>query len=85
MTKTADELFADLAQLTSMNPDEWKDFCSCTDAQQTLIAQAYKDASWVKAPDMLAKVLEVLAVIGTIAGVATNVAGAVGAIKGLVP
>ncbi len=82
---TLDDLFAQLATLTSMNPDEWRDFVACTPAQQALIVQGYRDQDWVKSPDVLAKVLAVLGVIGTIAGTAAGVASAIGAIKSLVP
>lgn len=83
--KSIDDLFAELATLTQMNADEWRDFVQCTEAQQLLIVQGYQDQSWVKSPDVLAKVLEAIVVIGTIAGAATGVAGAVAAIKSIAP
>ncbi len=82
-TVTCEELFAQLATLTSMKPEEWKDFCDCTHEEQMIIVDGYKDQSWVKSPDILAKVIEILALIGTIAGTATGVGGAISAIKAI--
>ena len=73
------DLFVELAELTSMSPEDWRDFCSLPPAAQEVAAQAYREASWAKSADALPKVLGILGVIGAVAGAVTGVAGATGA------
>jgi hypothetical protein len=81
--RTEEDLFAELATLTGMSAGEWSDFVSCSPDQQAFLVQGYRDQSWTKSVDTLAKVMAVLAVIGAIAGVVSGVSGAATAVKAL--
>lgn len=80
---TPDEIFAELAGVTTLTASEWQDVLACTPEQQALILQGYRDQDWVQSPDKLAKVLAILAIVGTIAGVVTGVASAAAALRAL--
>lgn len=80
---TAEDYLAELATLTSLSPQEWADFLSCLPEEQALIARGYRDQDWAQRPDTLARVLQILGVIGSIAGVVSGVAGAASAVAAL--
>lgn len=80
---TLDEAYSTLAAKTGMTASDWKDFLSCDEGQQMLLAQTYADMDWVKSASTFQEVLGILQVIGTIAGVVSGVAGAATAIAAL--
>jgi hypothetical protein len=80
---TSDDAFAQLATLTGLSMDEWRDLISLPAPAQALCVEAYRDQAWVRHPETLAYVLDVLSVVGTIAGVAGGLAGATSAIAAL--
>lgn len=80
---TLDELTATLATKTSLSPGEWADFLSCTPDQQAAIAAAYRDQSWVKAPDTFAEVLAILMVAAQVAGAVAGIGSAATILKAL--
>lgn len=80
---TYEEAVATLALKTSMSVMEWQDFFAATPVQQAAIAQAYREAEWVKNGNVFADVMAVLNVLATIAGVVSGVSGAVSAVASL--
>ena len=80
---TYEQAVTTLATKTAMTREDWLDFFSATPAQQAAIAKAYRDASWVKSPDVFADVLAILNVLVTIAGAVSGVSGAVAAVMAL--
>ncbi len=78
-----DDLFAELATLTSLSRQEWEDVLSLPPGGQEIALRAYRDADWREDPDTLGKVLAVLEAVGKVAGVVGGVAGAAGAVAAL--
>jgi len=82
MTDFDDALVA-VATKTGMTPGEWRDFFSCTPAQQRLVALTYRDADWVRDPDRFAEVVSLLATLTTVAGAVSGVGSAIEVIRAL--
>jgi hypothetical protein len=80
---TAEEYLGQLVHLTGMSASDWSDFLSLSPQAQAVVAQGYKDASWVQSPDRLAQVLAVLSVAGTVFSVISGAAGAATALAAL--
>lgn len=78
-----DELIVTLATKTRMDPWEWADFIACSPDQQRAIAQAYRDASWVRDRSVFEDVLGVLLTAAQIAGAAAGIASAYTALRAL--
>lgn len=81
--QTVEEAIAEIATLTGMSPEEWRDFLAATPEQQALIVDAYRDQDWTRNPDTLGRVIGILSVVGTIAGIVSGVAGAASAVAAL--
>lgn len=69
-------LLVDLSANTGMKPSDWLDFLTATPDQQALMAKGYADLDWVAQHSTFTTVLNILTIMGTIAGVVTGVAGA---------
>lgn len=81
--QTVEEAFAELATITGLSVDDWRDFLAATPEQQALMVQAYRDQDWARNPDRFGQVIGILSVVGTVAGVVSGVAGAASAIAAL--
>ncbi len=81
-----DDQFAIIEQNSGISAAEWQDLLTLPPADLT---QAIADwvalgkMTWTKSPSALGAVLDALAIIGTIAGVVSGVAGAATAVAAL--
>jgi hypothetical protein len=82
-TMTHDQAFAVLVTLTGISKQDWDDILELPSEDQATVLQAYRDADWRKSADTFADVLQVLNVIGAIAGDVSGIAGAVTAVAAL--
>jgi hypothetical protein len=77
-TLTAADAFAELATLTTLSPDELRDFLSLPPAGQRVCLDAYRHMSWATSPDKLDTIIKVLGIMATIVGDLTGIGGAIG-------
>ncbi len=77
-------LMAEMCQITGWSLDKWHRFLQEPPEIQALIIQNDKDQDWTKpGASPWQRLIDILTVIGTVAGVVGGVAGAAGAIKAL--
>lgn len=80
----ADREFAELATCTGLDRARWERIIAAPPDIQKLEIQNYKDQDWTDPSTGTGqKVLALLEVIGTVAGVVAGVAGAISAIRAL--
>jgi hypothetical protein len=82
---TAAEVWAELKQITSIDQQGWLDILSLPPDQQKLVLQTYAHMDWTQPGTPFAtRVIAILTVLGTVAGVVTGVAGAATGVAGVV-
>ena len=70
--------YAEIEQLTGLDEKAWSDFLKCDDAERALIVDGYRSLDWAARVPIVTRVLDLLQVVAA-------PAGALGAIRGLLP
>ncbi len=78
-----EEAYSQMAAVTKMTAEDWRDFMSCSEADQTILIQNYKDLHGTPSISGWEKALEIGMKCVEIAGMIIPIVGAVSAVYGL--
>jgi hypothetical protein len=82
--ETAEDLVAELSQWTGFTAQETADFLSADRDAQDLILEGYRGQEWTRpGTSTFARVMVVLGLLATLAGIVSGLAGAASAVNAL--
>ncbi len=77
------DLIVVLTTKTGLSADELSDLLACTPDQQAAMVKVYKDQSWVRDPNTLGNIINILETAGAVAGAVAGIWGLAQALRAL--